>query len=146
MLMERWKIRMLGGLNARLGVQTIDRFRTRKGGELLGALALHLNRGITREELLGLLWPEEEEETGRNRLRVELSALRRQFQTPKQASMQMTEAYRLGIRLHPEAFTNRCRRVRTVSRPGGAGSRTPQTDRAVDAGRGTLPGRSPARL
>ncbi|MCW3053968.1 MAG: DNA-binding transcriptional activator of the family, partial [Chthonomonadales bacterium] len=105
MLTERWKIQMLGGLVARLGEQTIDRFRTRKGGEMLAALALNRNRALTREELLALLWPEEEPETGRNRLRVELAALRRQFQAPGQAEIPLFEAFRLTVRLHPDAFT-----------------------------------------
>jgi len=105
MLTERWKIQMLGSLVARLGEQTIDRFRTRKGGEMLAALALNRSRALTREEMLALLWPEEEAEVGRNRLRVELAALRRQFQVPGQAEVPLFEAFRLTVRLHPDAFT-----------------------------------------
>jgi len=142
MLIERWKIHMLGGLAAQQGAQTIDRFRTRKGGELLVALALHLNHGISREELLALLWPDEEGETGRNRLRVELAALRRQFQTPKQASIQMIEAYRLGIRLHPEAFTTDVAEFeQRLSQAAQAGERPEQTAlwrQAVELYRGDL--------
>ena len=104
MLKERWRIQMLGGLAARQGEQTVDRFRTRKGGEMLAALALHPNRALTREELLTLLWPEEEPEVGRNRLRVELAALKRQFQDQGQATPSLIEAYRLQMRLNPEAF------------------------------------------
>jgi predicted ATPase/DNA-binding SARP family transcriptional activator/Tfp pilus assembly protein PilF len=105
MLTERWKIQLLGGLIVRQGDRTIDRFRTRKGGEMLAALALHANRSLTRQEMLDLLWPDCDPEAGRNRLRVELAALRRQFQSPKQAAIQLIEAYRLTVRLHPEAFS-----------------------------------------
>ena len=60
---------------------------------------------MPREALLQLLWPDEEPEAGRNRLRVELTALRRQFQVPGQALTPLIEADRLTVRLHPEAFT-----------------------------------------
>lgn len=105
MLTARWRIQLLGGLSARSGEQTVDRFRTRKGGEMLAALALHPNAALSREELLLLLWPDEEPETGRNRLRVELAALRRQFQTPGQTQASLVEADRLVVRLRSEAFT-----------------------------------------
>ena len=105
MLMERWKIQMMGGLAARQGERTVDRFRTRKGGEMLAALALHPHRVLLREELLLRLWPEDEPEAARNRLRVELTALRRQFQAPGQTPTPLIEADRLTVRLHPEAFT-----------------------------------------
>lgn len=105
MLIVRWRIQLFGGVAARQGEHTVDRFRTRKGGEMLAALALHPNHSLPREELLELLWPEEDTEVGRNRLRVELAALRRQFQTAGQTSASLIEADRLSVRLHPEAFT-----------------------------------------
>ena len=105
MLTEHWNIQLMGALVARQGERTVERFRTRKGGEMLAALALHSNRSLAREELLALLWPDEEQEAGRNRLRVELAALRRQFQAPGQALAPLIEADRLTVRLHPEAFT-----------------------------------------
>ncbi len=104
MLTERWRIQLLGGFIARQGEQMVDRFRTRKGGEMLAALALHPHCTLPREELLLRLWPDEDPEAARNRLRVELAALRRQFQAPGQAAPPLIEADRFLVRLHPEAF------------------------------------------
>ena len=104
MLTERWKIQMLGGLAARQGERIVDRFRTRKGGEMLAALALHPGRALSREELLQWLWPDEEPEAARNRLRVELAALQRQLQAPGQTPVPLIEAGRLTLRLRSEAF------------------------------------------
>ena len=104
MLTERWQIQLLGGLAARNGEQTIDRFRTRKGGEMLAVLALHPTRAFPREEMRELLWPEEEPAVGRNRLRVELTVLRQQFQSQNQALTSLIHTDRLTIRLHAEAF------------------------------------------
>ena len=98
------EIQLLGGLVFRQGERLVDRFRTRKGGEMLAALALYLHRALTREELLALLWPEDDPELGRNRLRVELAALKRQFQDQGQAGPTLIEAHRLQVRLKPEAF------------------------------------------
>jgi predicted ATPase/DNA-binding SARP family transcriptional activator len=142
MLTERWKIQLLGGLVARQGERTVDRFRTRKGGEMLAALALHLNRALTREELLALLWPEEEPEVGRNRLRVELAALKRQFQAQGQALLPLIEAYRLCVRLNPEAFTTDAAEFeQELARASGAAGRPEQIvflTQAVDLYRGDL--------
>jgi len=142
MLTERWKIQLLGGLAARQGGQTIDRFRTRKGGEMLAALALHPSRSVPREELLALLWPEEEPEAGRNRLRVELAALRRQFQAPGQTPVPLIAADRLTVRLHPDVFTTDAAEFeQDLARAGKTSERAEQIvllAQAVDLYRGDL--------
>jgi DNA-binding SARP family transcriptional activator len=70
MLMQPWRIQLLGGLSASLHDTRIERFRSRKAAALFAYLALH-NRTPTSRELLGeMLWPEEDIDTSRNRLRT----------------------------------------------------------------------------
>jgi predicted ATPase/DNA-binding SARP family transcriptional activator len=81
----RWRIELLGGLRAQRGDRVITHFRTHKTGALLAYLAFTHSGGARhprahrREELIELLWPECAPESGRNRLKTELSWLRRQF-------------------------------------------------------------------
>ena len=129
---EYWEIQMLGGLVARQGERTVDRFRTRKGAEMLAALALQPNGRLSREELLDRLWPDDEPEAGRNRLRVELAALRRQFQTGVESSAPLIEADRLTIRLIPQAFrTDTAEFERGLTQAARAEERTEQIRRLV---------------
>ena len=131
---ERWEIQMLGGLVARQGERTVDRFRTRKGAEMLAALALQPNGRLSREELLDRLWPDDEAESSRNRLRVELAALRRQFQMEGESSFSLIEADRLTIRLIPRAFrTDTAEFEQGLTQAARAEERTEQIRRLVQA-------------
>ena len=125
MPMDHWKIQLLGGLVAQQGERTIDRFRTRKGGEMLAALALHLIRALPREELLALLWPDEEPEAGRNRLQFaidEVQHLDRPIGVFEEKIAK--EATRLKRRGWSEAKIERAisDRRKADARPGGGGS------------------------
>lgn len=78
-----WRIALFGGpsLQARGGGE-IRRFRSRKVALLLVYLALHLGRDCPREVLCEALWPDDDPEAARNRLRVTLASLRKQLEPP----------------------------------------------------------------
>src|SRR5438094_807818 len=73
----RCRIELLGDLRVRRGDRVITHFETRKTAALLAYLAYHLHRSHPREVLAEILWPEEDPEATRARLRQALAALRR---------------------------------------------------------------------
>src|SRR5437868_5036616 len=75
-----WRIELLGGLRASHPGRAVTRFRTQRTGALLAYLAYHLSRSQPREELVELLWPDDDPDAGRHKLRVALSALRRELE------------------------------------------------------------------
>ena len=77
-----WRIELFGGLQLLGENYTVSRFQTRKTGALLGYLAYHKEKPISREVLADLFWPENEPEAARNSLRVALNSLRRQLEPP----------------------------------------------------------------
>lgn len=54
---SHWQIRLLGGLEARRGDETITNFASRGVAALLARLAIFPKRSHAREELIELLWP-----------------------------------------------------------------------------------------
>src|SRR5438552_3814998 len=76
----RWRIELLGGLQAVRGDQVVTRFQTQQAGVLLAYLAYYRQRTHLREALIDLLWPECEPDVGRHRLSVALSALRQRLE------------------------------------------------------------------
>ena len=72
---KRWRIELFGGLTARRGERVVIHFESRKVSALLASLALSLKRAQPREMLAEQLWPDEEWEVSRNRLRQSLSSL-----------------------------------------------------------------------
>ena len=77
------RIQLFGGLRALLpDGRVVDRFQTRKTGLLLAYLVLHSDSSHPRESLMELLWPEDEPGSSRHKLRMALSALRRQLEPP----------------------------------------------------------------
>ncbi|WP_394796947.1 BTAD domain-containing putative transcriptional regulator [Armatimonas sp.] len=71
-----WIIELLGGLRAICGEVSVSRFRTQRCRLLLAMLAARPERVHSREELGELLWPDEDPQRQRLRLRGELSELR----------------------------------------------------------------------
>ncbi|HLK59472.1 MAG TPA: tetratricopeptide repeat protein [Chthonomonadaceae bacterium] len=106
MLIRPWRIEMLGGFRAQRENQTVDRFRSQKAALLLAYLATYPGRKHSREQLADLLWPEDDMEAARNRLRVSLSALRHQLELPGESSGTVLMTDRLSIMLRPQAFTS----------------------------------------
>ncbi len=94
-------IEMFGGLRVRQDGREPVEFPSQQFGALLAALALHLHRSLTREELVELMWPEEEPERGRHKLRDCLHALRRQLDHHSFVPPDLLIATRTTVRLNP---------------------------------------------
>jgi predicted ATPase len=77
-----WQFQLLGNLRAQRGEQVITRFATTRSAALLARMALFPQRAHPREELVDLLWPDSEIDSGRLNLRVALASLRRQLEPP----------------------------------------------------------------
>lgn len=75
-LRARWQVRLLGGFELDDGQHRQTRLRSRAAMSLLARVALAPARAHPREELVALLWPDADAESGRNRLRQTLSLLR----------------------------------------------------------------------
>ncbi len=76
------RIEMLGSLRVLRGEQEITHFRTHKTGALLAYLAAFPDRPARREELIEMFWPGNDVDSGRNRLRIALSALKQMLASP----------------------------------------------------------------
>jgi predicted ATPase/DNA-binding SARP family transcriptional activator len=74
------RIDLFGGLAARSGNRVVRHFETRKAAELLAFLAISPGRSYSRDYLMELLWPDEDPDATRVRLRQVLSALRRSLE------------------------------------------------------------------
>src|SRR5438874_235032 len=70
---SRWRIDLFGDLRATCGTQVITRFDTRKVAALLAFLAYHPDRAHPRELVMEILWPEEDPDATRVRLRTVLA-------------------------------------------------------------------------
>ena len=79
MTTDLWTIELLGPLRVSRREQVFTRFRTQKTGSLLAYLAAY-PRPARRDQLIEMLWPDNDTESGRNCLRISLSALRRLFE------------------------------------------------------------------
>ena len=98
---------MLGWMRASRGDLTLMRFRTQKTALLLARLALFPQRTHPREELADLLWPDADQEAGRNRLKQSLAILRRLLEPPGMTAGSVLIADRGAVRLNPAAvFTD----------------------------------------
>jgi predicted ATPase len=77
-----WHVELLGQVRAVRGDLVVTQFGSRKVTALLARLALAPQRAHAREELIDLLWPDADLDTGRNRLRQALATLRRLIEPP----------------------------------------------------------------
>src|SRR5215467_3536636 len=100
-----WTIQLLGGISARRGDQTVSHFETRKTALLLACLALDLRRAHSREELAERLWPDEEWDATRNRLRQAVAALRKALAPVDVPSENVLIADRTTPRLDPASVS-----------------------------------------
>jgi predicted ATPase/DNA-binding SARP family transcriptional activator len=80
--MQVWYIRLFGTLRVSRDEGEFFRFSTRKTGGLLAYLAFYRERRHSREALCEMLWPEEDPQKSRARLRVALTSLRHQLEPP----------------------------------------------------------------
>ncbi len=102
------EIDLLGPLCVKNEGRTLTRFQTRKTAALLGLMAVRSQRPLRREEVIEMLWPGVAEDAGRNRLRMALTNLRHELETPAPStvpSRRVIVADRLHVRLDNKAFT-----------------------------------------
>src|SRR5215210_3204777 len=76
---EAVRLRMLGGFSVSVGSRTVgeDAWRLKKAASLVKLLALTPERRLHREQLMGLLWPDLDEQAAANNLRHALHVARR---------------------------------------------------------------------
>jgi len=72
-----WHLRTFGGLSVEPDRPAVAVAARRRPLALLAMLAIAGERGLSREKVVALLWPESDEEHGRNSLSQALAALRR---------------------------------------------------------------------
>lgn len=97
-----WHVRVLGGFELDDGRHCLTRLRSRAAMALVTRLALGPARAHARTELATLLWPDADEETGRNRLRQTLSLLRGVLEPP--GAPPVFDADRRSVKVVPGAF------------------------------------------
>src|SRR5262245_7539642 len=100
-----WRIELLGGLRIRRGDEEIAELQRQKPALLLACLAYHLRHPRPRETLIELLWPEGDQETGRNNLRFVLHSLRRLLEPPDIPPGTLLVADGATVCLDPTAVT-----------------------------------------
>lgn len=137
------RIELFGGLRVEQGERSITRFQTQKTATLLAFLAFHLHKNShPRELLIELLWPEVEPRTGRHRLSMSLSSLRRQLEPPGIPSGAVLQADRFHVRLNPEAVVTDVAEFEAaqhnIPTPEQGGQAVPALQRAIDLYRGPL--------
>src|SRR5262249_49682106 len=101
----RWRIALFGGLRAEQAGKVHTNFELRKTGALLACLALFPHRTFSREVLAEELWPEEDPEAIRNRLRQALSTLRRVLESHEADEDCIVISGRNEVRLNIEAVS-----------------------------------------
>jgi len=143
----KWRLELFGRLRASLGPDlAIDRFRTRKAGALLAYLALNSHRTHAREELIDIFWPDSDLDGGRNSLKQELAALRRQLEPAGIfPSGSVICADRVCVRLNPKTIDTDVHEfeqgLREAARCDGAADRKAELTRAIACyGGDLLPG------
>lgn len=102
MISEKWQINLFGHVSARRHRTVISRFATRPTALLFVKLSLRNGHAFSRDELVELLWPECDTSTGRARLRVALSSLRRQLEPPDTRPGSVLVADRMSAALTEE--------------------------------------------
>ena len=100
MLVEPWRITLLGDCKAEQTRHCVTRFRTRKAASLFGFLACFPNRLHAREELADRFWPDDDLDSARTKLRLALASLRRQLEPPGTQPGTVLFADRTHLRLN----------------------------------------------
>src|SRR5687768_10262390 len=96
-----WHIELFGGLRARRGEHVVTHFETRKIAALFACLALRGPRAQPRELLAEQLWPDEDWDATRNRLRQALSSLRQTLEPGGSLERSVLLTDRSDARLDP---------------------------------------------
>ncbi len=104
MLVEPWRITLLGDCKAEQTTCCVTRFRTRKAASLFGFLACFPQRSHAREEIADRFWPDDALESGRAKLRLALASLRRQLEPPGILTGTVLFADRTCLRLNAHSI------------------------------------------
>src|SRR5689334_13592160 len=94
-------IELFGGLRVRNDAGNVIEFPPQQTGLLLASLALAMPRKLTREEVICLLWPDDNIDEARQRLRQCLYTLRRQLESLPLDAKGILVASRSYIFLNP---------------------------------------------
>src|SRR2546423_1256989 len=100
-----WRIELLGGIRATCEDRVVSHFETRRAASLLAFLACHRKRPHPREVLAEMLWPDEDMEATRDRLRQALSALRRALEPEGVEAGSVLQADRSEVSLAEDAVS-----------------------------------------
>lgn len=145
LLERRLLIHLFGDLRVSRGEDASVDVGGQKVGALLAFLALNLGRGATRDDVLARLWPEDDEEEARHRLRQTLYALRKRLEEAPLQSSDALVVHRTTLSLDPEVVDTDVARferlVAQAAREADASARSALLAKAVTtyAG-GLLPG------
>jgi predicted ATPase/DNA-binding SARP family transcriptional activator len=124
---EPLTITLFSGLRIQTAEKALTHFRTRKIAALLGTLAYYENRAFPREELIEIIWPDCNPESGRNRLRIALCGLRQDLESATIPD-DLLVADRLYVQLDSRRFhTDTTAFMRTLRAADGAAD--PETER-----------------
>ena len=141
-MLESWRITLLGTFGAENGGTKVTRFRTQQTAGLLAYLAYRADRAHAREEIIGRIWPDDDPEAARTKLRIALSALRRQLEPPGTTPGSVIMADRLSVQLNPQATRTDTREfedaLRVAERESPEGDITESLIRALRLYRGEL--------
>jgi DNA-binding SARP family transcriptional activator len=102
---ERWRIELLGGLQARRGERVLSGLQRQQPAILLAYLAYHSPSSRSRDALAELLWPESDLDTGRHNLRSVLHAVRRLLEPEGAPPGSVLVADHTTVRLNPAEVT-----------------------------------------
>src|SRR4051812_26480697 len=99
-----WRIQLFGGIQAVSGETVVSHFETRRAACLLAYLAMHRGRTHTREALAEMLWPDEDTDATRDRLRQALAAIRRALEPDGAVNGSVLKADRSEVGLAVDRF------------------------------------------
>src|SRR5690349_10199134 len=102
---EQWRIELLGGLQVRFQGRTLSHFEMRRAGSLLARLSYRPKQSHPREELMEMLWPEEDPDVTRQRFRQVLTTLRRALESLDDSADRLLQSDRMQVRLETPLFT-----------------------------------------
>ena len=85
--------------------RVINRFRTHKTGALLAYLAYHRDAALSRDRLVDAIWPEDDVDQARQKLRLALHSLHNQLEPPEIPRGSVLVADRASVKLNPPAYS-----------------------------------------
>lgn len=135
-----WRIEMLGGFAARSEGGVEAHFQTRRAAALLARLAFRAPHPEPRESLAASLWPDEDWEATRNRLRQTLVVLRRALSTGPESGWLVVDrnAARLLLQNVTVDVLEFDAALRAASNAGSIAESIPAFEKAIDLYRGPL--------